>query len=113
MDGYSFEDWCANLLKINGFEDVEVTKASGDYGIDIIAKKESIRFAIQCKRFKKPLTNKSVQEANAGKAYYKCPIAAVMTNSTFTKAAKKLAEENGVILWDREYLIKLLQKKQK
>ena len=35
MEGHEFEYYCAELLKDNGFQEVEVTKGSGDYGIDI------------------------------------------------------------------------------
>ena len=45
MDGHRFECWCADLLKKNGFSDVEVTQGSGDQGVDIIAVKDGIRYA--------------------------------------------------------------------
>jgi hypothetical protein len=39
LEGHEFEYWCANLLRQNGFVDVEVTQGSGDQGVDIIARK--------------------------------------------------------------------------
>ena len=39
MEGHEFEYFCADLLKQKGFVDVEVTKGSGDYGVDILAEK--------------------------------------------------------------------------
>lgn len=39
MDGHEYEYACAQYLKRNGFTKVQVTKASGDQGIDIIATK--------------------------------------------------------------------------
>ncbi|MDD3142074.1 MAG: restriction endonuclease [Lachnospiraceae bacterium] len=38
MEGHEFEYFCADLLRKKGFIAVEVTKVSGDYGIDILAK---------------------------------------------------------------------------
>ena len=39
LEGLEFEYWCADLLRKNDFINVEVTKASGDQGVDILAKK--------------------------------------------------------------------------
>ena len=104
MDGLSFEVFCSELLTINGFQNVFVTKASNDYGIDILAEKDDIKYAIQCKCYSSSIGNSAVQEANAGKEYYDCHVAVVMTNSTFTKNAIELAKKNKVILWDRDKL---------
>lgn len=109
MDGFVFEKWCGNLLTLSGFEKVEITVASGDKGVDILAEKDGIKYAIQCKRFNKPLANKPVQEIGVGKVYYNCHVGVVMTNSTFTKGAQELANKTGVLLWDRNHIIKLLQ----
>ena len=43
MEGHEFEEYCAELLKKCGFEDVEVTRGSGDYGIDILAEKDGVK----------------------------------------------------------------------
>lgn len=104
MDGYQFERYCANLLRKTGFSSVEVTKGSGDQGVDIIATKDGIRYAIQCKRYSSPLGNSPVQEVNAGKYLYHCQVAVVLTNQHFTSGAKQLAAATGVLLWDREKL---------
>ena len=104
MEGLEFEHYCANLLKKNGFSDVEVTKGSGDQGIDIVAYKDGIKYGVQCKCYASDIGNKAVQEAFAGRTYYNCHVAAVLTNRHFTKSAKELAEKNGILLWDREKL---------
>lgn len=101
-EGHRFEYYCAELLRKNGFSEVKVTQASGDQGVDILAKKDGVRYAIQCKHFQSSLGNKPIQEVNAGKTFYKCHVGVVMTNSTFTPGAKELAEATGVLLWDRE-----------
>ncbi len=104
MEGQEFEYWCSDLLKRNGFSSVEVTKGSGDQGVDIVATKDGVRYAIQCKRYISSLGNKPVQEVHAGKTIYKCHVGVVMTNSYFTSGAKELAEATGVLLWDRDTL---------
>ena len=102
MSGTEFEDFMAEILHRSGIEVLELTKGSGDFGADIIAIHEGERTAVQCKRYSRPIGVKAVQEAVSAKDYYKCPKAAVITNSTFTRQARELAEESGVILWDRE-----------
>ena len=49
LDGHEFEYYCADLLRKRGFKEVEVTKGSGDYGIDILAERDGVTYAIQCK----------------------------------------------------------------
>ena len=108
MDGHQFERYCAELLRRNGFQDVKVTVGSGDQGVDILAVKEGVRYAIQCKNYSTPLGNTPVQEVAAGKMFYNCHVAVVLTNSTFTKGAVDLAAATGVLLWDRKKLIQLM-----
>ena len=102
MSGTEFEDFMAETLHRSGIEVLELTKASGDFGADIIVMHEGERTAVQCKRYSRPIGVKAVQEAVSAKDYYKCTKAAVITNSTFTRQAVELAAESGVILWDRE-----------
>lgn len=101
MDGHAFEYWCADVLRKNGFMNVEVTRGSGDQGVDILAQKDGIKYAVQCKCYSSDLGNKPIQEVNAGKAVYHCQIGAVMTNRYFTTGAKQAAEATGTLLWDR------------
>lgn len=104
LDGHVFEEWCANLLRANKFINVIVTEGSGDQGVDVLAEKGGVKYAIQCKCYSNDLSNKPVQEVNAGKMFYGCHVGVVMTNSHFTAGAKELAKATGVLLWDRDVL---------
>ncbi|MCI8693682.1 MAG: restriction endonuclease [Lachnospiraceae bacterium] len=104
MEGHEFEEYCAELLKKCGFEDVEVTRGSGDYGIDILAEKDGVTYAIQCKCYNAPVGVKAVQEAYAGRDYYDRMVGAVLTNQHFTQPAVEAAEKLKILLWDRERL---------
>ncbi len=104
MEGHQFEYWCADLLRKIGFQDVEVTRGSGDQGVDILAVKGGIKYAIQCKCYSSDLGNKPIQEINTGKMIYRCQIGAVMTNRHFTAGGKEAAEATGVLLWDRDWI---------
>ena len=103
MDGFDFEYYCADLLAADGFVDVKVTRSSGDYGVDILAEKDGVTYAIQCKRYSGLVGIKAVQEAYAGRDYYDRMVGAVLTNQYFTKPAVQAARKLKILLWDRDY----------
>lgn len=105
MDGQAFEHFCADLLRNNGFTHVEVTQASGDFGIDILAKKDGVTYGIQCKCYSDTVGNHAVQEALSGAQYYHRMVAVVMTNNYFTPAAVETARRTNVLLWDRDKVL--------
>lgn len=107
ISGIEFESFCVDLLYNNGFTNIVGTKGSGDQGVDIIAEKDHLRYAIQCKCYSSNLGNTPIQEVCAGKVYYKCQIGVVMTNRYFTKAAQELATATGTLLWDRDKIIEM------
>ena len=109
MEGHEFEYAVAELLRSNGWKDVEVTQGSGDYGIDILARRMNVKYAIQCKCYSSPVGPTAVQQAVAGVKCYNCDAAAVITNRNFTKHAETIANANGVRLWGREFLIQLIR----
>lgn len=99
--GLQWEHQVAKKLSRMGYHSVKVTKGSGDFGADIIASKGWTKYAIQCKYYTGTVGVAAVQEAIAGKAYYKCDKAMVITNSTYTPAARELARKSGVKLVER------------
>lgn len=104
MSGEEFELYVAKILDKMGFCNISLTKGSGDQGVDIVAEKDRIKYAVQCKRYSQPVGNKAVQQVFAGVSFYHCHVGVVVTNNYFTNAAKDLAYENGVILWDKDFL---------
>lgn len=104
LEGYEFEYYCAGLLEDCGFSEVEVTRASGDFGVDILAQKEGVTYAIQCKRYNEPVGIRAVQEIYFGRDYYDCMVGCVMTNQYFTQPAVDAAQKLKILLWDRDFL---------
>lgn len=104
MEGHEFEQYCANLLEEHGFQEVEVTRGSGDFGVDVLAQREGISYAIQCKRYDGPVGVHAIQEVYAGRDYYDCMVGVVMTNQYFTAPAVEVAQKLKILLWDRDYL---------
>lgn len=112
MEGHEFEYFCAELLEKRGFVDVEVTKGSGDYGVDILAEKDGVTYAIQCKRYEHPVGVKAVQEAYAGRDYYDRMVGAVLTNQYFTTPAVEAAKKLKILLWDGGYLESMMEEEE-
>lgn len=103
MTGNDFEYFVADILNKMGYK-AQVTKATGDQGLDIIAVKGTFRLGVQTKRWSGSVGNKAIQETVAGKAYYNVDQVLVVTNSYFTNEAIALARANNVMLWDRHDL---------
>jgi len=97
MDPIEFERRCAQAMRFAGWT-AQTTKGSGDQGVDVLAEQGGIRVVLQCKRYNKSVGNKAVQEAFAAKTFAQAQHAAVVTNSQFTPAARKLAASTGVLL---------------
>lgn len=103
MNGSEFEHFVCELYKKMGYK-AEVTKQSGDQGLDVIVEKSDKRIGVQAKCYSGTVGNSAVQEAVAGKNYYHCDKVVVVTNNYFTPSAKELAHSNDVVLWDRDIL---------
>ena len=102
MNGFQFERFCGDLLRNNGFRNVEVTQGSGDYGIDILAEKDEVTYAIQCKCYSSKIGNKVIQEVYSGKAFYNRMVGVIMTNNYFTQSAIDTAKKTKILLWNRD-----------
>lgn len=107
MSGEEFESFLENLFIKMGYLVTHTgssSKFQSDFGADLIIEKDSIKTAVQAKRWKGNVTEKSVQEVVTAKAVYGCANAMVVTNSYFSKHALNLADANKVVLWDRNKL---------
>lgn len=107
MTGEEFEEFLGMLFKKRGFK-VTFTKASGDYGADLLLKDRDELIAVQAKRYSDSVGVKAVQEIIGSLKMYDATQAWVVTNSYFTKQAEKLAEMNDVYLIDRDELIEMI-----
>lgn len=103
MTGIEFENYLQKLLVSQGYS-VYVTKASGDLGVDLIASKNSDKFAIQAKRYNTKVNRRAISDAVTGRYYYGCNKAMVITNNYFTPDAVDLAQSSSCILIDRDTL---------
>lgn len=106
MDGLEFEKYIANSLKKQGYSNATLTEQY-DYGVDIIANKDGVRWGIQVKRYSGLVKAEAVRQVVTGLKVYGCNRAMVITNSVFSRVAVKLADSNECILIDRNGLAKM------
>lgn len=108
MTGEQFEQYLVKLFKAHGYK-VKHTPLSGDYGADLILKEGNYTIVVQAKRYRSTVGLQAVQEALGSVNMYDADEAWVVTNSTYTNQAKKLAEANDVYLIDRQGLRELVR----
>ena len=99
MDPYGFERLTQRLLRECGFSQVEVTKKSGDGGIDGTGKLKingifSFNVAFQCKRYKGAVGAGDIRDFR-GSLTTDIEKGVLITTGTFTKAAKEEASNPG------------------
>lgn len=103
MDGIEFEGYIADVLKQQGYTNIRFTEKY-DYGVDIIATKNGVRWGIQVKRYSGLVKADAVRQVVTGLRVYGCDREMVITNSTFSRVAQRLAASNHCILVDRASL---------
>jgi restriction system protein len=101
MSGVEFEEFVAAQLRTVGWS-VTHTASTGDYGVDLIAKRNGASMAVQCKRQAKAVGVAAVQQVVSGAAHHGCSQSVVVTNRAFTKAARQLAATHRCRLVGRE-----------
>ena len=115
LDPYAFEKLAQRLLRECGFSDVEVTKKSGDGGIDGTGKLRingifSFNVAFQCKRYKGQVGAPQIRDFR-GSLGTNIEKGVLITTGTFTREAKEEASSEGkrlIDLMDGEELINKL-----
>ena len=105
LSGKAFEEYLRAQFKHKGYR-VAQTEDSHDYGADLLLKKRGELIVVQAKRYDRNVGLSAVQQAVGAIAYYGADRAMVVTNSGFTKSARRLARHNDVELWDRDAIRK-------
>ena len=107
-DPYKYEEFVKKLLQARGFS-VKRTRGSGDFGVDVIAKRDDTSYALQCKLYNRPVGIKAVQEIVGGRIFYKTDYAIVVSDNSFTPAAKTFARKSDVILVHHKNLLHTIE----
>jgi restriction system protein len=100
-----FEDYIIRLLTHRGFK-VETTGNSVYLGVDFIAQKNDLKYAVQIKQQTSPVPRLLVSDIDREKHRYDCNRVMLVTNSYFSEDAIELAKSTGCELVDRDALAK-------
>jgi len=114
IDPGTFEELIGELLEKIGFEDVEVTRRSGDQGIDVrgvltVGGVTRVKTAIQVKRWSKNVPDRIVRELRGSIGPQEQGL--VITTSGFTRSAIKeaaMTDRASVTLIDGKMLVEQL-----
>ena len=109
LSGVEFEILLKDLFEKMGYK-VTLTKASHDYGADLIVSKGKNSSLVQAKRYSHSVGIRAIQEIIGAKRHYNVQNAIVISNQLFTKDAQILSVENDVNLIDRTALLNLIIK---
>ncbi len=117
MHPYRFEALIRDLLEAMDYEDVVVTKQSGDKGVDVVATYQfgitEIKEVVQVKRHKNNITRPILDQLRGALPYHGALRGTIITISGFAKGCKDAALFPGaapITLIDGDKLIELLLK---
>lgn len=110
-----FEYLVGDLLEAMGYEEVQVTKQSGDKGVDVVATIQygitAVTEVVQVKRHKGSIARPVLDQLRGALPYHKAIRGTIITLGTFTKGCMEAAYFPGaapITLIDGDKLIELL-----
>jgi restriction system protein len=119
IDPYKFEYIVKTLLEQMGYENVVVTKQSGDQGVDVVGEIQSgislVKEVIQVKRHKANITRPVIDQLRGALVYQRAIRGTVITTGNFSKGCDEAANYPGaapITLMDGDNLIDNLIKYQ-
>jgi restriction system protein len=117
MDPYKFEGLIKDLLEAMDYEDVIVTKQSGDKGVDVMGQYQfgitQIREVVQVKRHQGSITRPVLDQLRGALPYHQAIRGTIITLGKFAQGCKDAAIFPGaapITLIDGDKLIELLLK---
>lgn len=99
MSGHLFEKEVAELFRSNGYM-AQVTKGSGDGGIDIFLEKDEIRYGVQCKNYHGMVGPAPIRDLYGTMLHEKLEAGIFIASSGFTKGAREFARNKPIQLLD-------------
>jgi restriction system protein len=117
MHPYRFEHLVSELLEAMGYEDVTVTKQSGDKGVDVVATVQfgitTITEVVQVKRYKGNIHRDEIDKLRGALVYQKAIRGTLITLGGFSKGCAEASVFPGAApigLIDGEKLLELLER---
>ncbi len=116
MRPVAFERLARDLLEEMGYEDVQVTKQSGDKGVDVVATVRfgitSVREVVQVKRYTSNIGRPVLDQLRGALPYHDAIQGTIISLGSFTKGCKEAAIFRGaapITLIDGDRLLELME----
>ena len=106
LSGYQFEKEVAKLYEAHGY-DVQVTKGSGDGGIDIFLEKAGRRYGVQCKNHHKAIGPAAIRDLYGAMSHEGLDAGIFIASSGYTKGAKEFARNKAITLLDINNVLRM------
>lgn len=106
LSGYQFEKEVAKLYEAHGY-DVQVTKGSGDGGIDIFLEKAGRRYGVQCKNHHKAIGPAAIRDLYGAMSHERLDAGIFIASSGYTKGAKEFARNKAITLLDINNVLRM------
>ncbi len=117
LDPYAFEHFVKELLEAMDYEDVQVTKQSGDKGVDVVANFQfgitEIKEVVQVKRSEVTIRRPLIDQLRGALPYHGAIRGTLITLGKFAKGVEASAFFPGaapITLIDGEKLVELVEK---
>ncbi len=108
MTPLQFEVFVREVYARLGYE-AELTKRSGDEGVDVLAKKDGLIYAIQVKKTAKPIGSPVIQTLLGSMANIEADRGICVASAGFTRDAQRFAAGKPIILVGQEDLARMLE----
>jgi hypothetical protein len=115
MNPRQFEELVCDYFRKNGFK-TEMTSYSGDYGVDVFAKKGNEKIAVQAKMYgssTRKINRQMVMELHGAKDYFDCSRAIIATDGNLLPDAIQVATKLKIEVLYIDNLSQLTQTKDK
>ena len=109
MNPLDFEHAVALRMRLLGYQNVQVTPAMGDGGIDILMEKDGLRYGVQCKKYH-PESFVKIDEIRAFVYAYRkagCDKGIYVTTAQYSDFARREMAQEGVTLVDGRALVQI------
>ncbi len=115
MNPRQFEELVCDYFRKNGYK-TEMTSYSGDYGVDVFAKKGNEKIAVQAKMYgssTRKINRQMVMELHGAKDYFDCSRAIIATDGNLLPDAIQVATKLKIEVLYIDNLSQLTQTKDK
>jgi len=115
LEGKDFELVIKRFLEADGYTDVINTGASGDLGVDLLAKKAvdgTVKtFIFQCKRWASNVGAHPMQRLDSERSRRNVDYAICVTTSDFTDDGVLVSRDRDIKMWNGTYVIQELERR--